>query len=264
MTSTLETAAADVQDRARQTYRQRTAAGSALSGRALGNMFGKSERWGRDRIAEVRQADGTRQDDDTRELHLAAALPDIERQPVAAETAETADVPAAELIAAEPKRQPKVAATATDETESLPVLRGAKAYALGGFLFGTLISIGANVLQAWLPVITHKPDLPPGWTPSVFQQGLAAVWPIALLFSIEILSRVSWRSGWQWKVTRYGGVIAAAVSAAVISYGHLFEVLRVFDYGAGAYVGPLAVDGLMIVSGFAMLSMADTRKQKQP
>jgi hypothetical protein len=250
MTSTLETAAADVQDRARQTYRQRTAAGSALSGRALGAMFSKSERWGRDRIAEVRAADDTRLDDDTRELEIAAALPAVERQPVAAETAVAAPIAAAEPVAAEPERQ--------------PVLKGAKAYALGGFLFGTLISIGANVLQAWLPVITHKPDLPPGWTPSVFQQGLAAVWPIALLFSIEILSRVSWRSGWQWKVTRYGGVIAAAVSAAVISYGHLFEVLRVFDYGAGAYVGPLAVDGLMIVSGFAMLSMADTRKQKQP
>jgi hypothetical protein len=95
MTSTLETAAADVQDRARQTYRQRVAADQTLTGRALGNMFGKSERWGRDRIAEVRTADDTRQDDDTRELEIAAALPAVERQPVAAETAVTAPITAA-------------------------------------------------------------------------------------------------------------------------------------------------------------------------
>jgi hypothetical protein len=91
MTSTLETAAADVQDRARQTYRQRTSAGSTLSGKALGNMYGKSERWGRDRIAEVRTAD-------TAELEIAAALPAVERQPVAAETAPIAA--AAEPVAA--------------------------------------------------------------------------------------------------------------------------------------------------------------------
>jgi hypothetical protein len=98
MTSTLETAAADVQDRARQTYRQRVAADQTLTGRALGNMFGKSERWGRDRIAEVRQADDTRQDDDTRELEIAAALPAVERQPVAAETAAVEPVAAVQIM----------------------------------------------------------------------------------------------------------------------------------------------------------------------
>jgi hypothetical protein len=50
------------------------------------------------------------------------------------------------------------------------------------------------------------------------------------------------------------------VGSAVISYGHLHEVLIAWDYGAlGAAVGPLVLDGLMVVSGFALLTMSRTR-----
>ncbi|WP_020667324.1 DUF2637 domain-containing protein [Amycolatopsis nigrescens] len=42
---------------ARETYRQSVAAEMPLSGRALGEMFSRSDRWGRDRIAEVRAQD---------------------------------------------------------------------------------------------------------------------------------------------------------------------------------------------------------------
>jgi len=46
--------AAALQEDARQTYRQSLAAEMPLSGKALGSMFDRGERWGRDRIAEVR------------------------------------------------------------------------------------------------------------------------------------------------------------------------------------------------------------------
>lgn len=43
-----------LQEEARHTYRQSLAAEMPLSGRKLGEMFGRSERWGRERIAEVK------------------------------------------------------------------------------------------------------------------------------------------------------------------------------------------------------------------
>jgi hypothetical protein len=51
------------------------------------------------------------------------------------------------------------------------------------------------------------------------------------------------------------------VGSAVISYGHLHEVLLAWDYGPlGAAVGPLVLDGLMVVSGFALLAMSRSRE----
>jgi hypothetical protein len=50
---------------------------------------------------------------------------------------------------------------------------------------------------------------------------------------------------------------AAAIGSAIISYGHLHEVLIAWDYGPlAAAVGPLVLDGLMVVSGFALLAMS--------
>src|SRR5690606_19012042 len=49
------TTATDVQEQAREVYRQSVAAEMPLTGRQLGEMFDRSERWGRDRIAEVKR-----------------------------------------------------------------------------------------------------------------------------------------------------------------------------------------------------------------
>ncbi|HEX2298454.1 MAG TPA: hypothetical protein VHH34_08045, partial [Pseudonocardiaceae bacterium] len=43
--------------------------------------------------------------------------------------------------------------------------------------------------------------------------------------------------------------------------GHLHELLLAWDYGPlGAAVGPLVLDGLMVVSGFALLAMSRPRE----
>src|SRR5690606_17612509 len=47
--------AVDVQEQAREVYRQSVAAELPVTGRQLGEMFDRSERWGRDRIAEVKR-----------------------------------------------------------------------------------------------------------------------------------------------------------------------------------------------------------------
>ncbi|WP_282783969.1 helix-turn-helix domain-containing protein [Nocardia sp. CC201C] len=136
-----------------------------------------------------------------------------------------------------------------------PGVTHGRVVAWAGFVFGSVTSIAANVLHAWLPA----PDMPPGWTPGIAPQIGAAIWPIGLLLSVEVLSRARWRRGGLWALARYGGAGTVALGSAVISYGHVRDVLLAWGYGPlGASVGPLTLDGLMVISGFALLSMTAT------
>ena len=58
--------AGDLRAAARDAYRASLAAGVLLSGAALGRQFDMSERWGRDRVAEVQRHDTTNRDNDDR------------------------------------------------------------------------------------------------------------------------------------------------------------------------------------------------------
>lgn len=128
-------------------------------------------------------------------------------------------------------------------------------FAWSGFAFGALVSVAANVLAARIAPEGAGPD----WTPSTAAQIGAAVWPLALLLSVEVLSRVHWPSEWWSKAIRYGGVVAVALFSAVISYQHIRDVLVSWGYpGLSAGVGPLVVDGLMVVCGYAMV-VGETR-----
>jgi hypothetical protein len=267
-------AAGDARESARDAWRRSVAMGEPLTGRELAKRFGRSERWGRDRVAEARRADGNGNGAPSRRRRArGTATPDLaadraagtanggtNRQdtvvPVPPETA-----PVAEAVPArEPARQPDGMPAAPDEvprgTDAAVLPAGARLVAWAGFLFGTVISVAANVLYAWLPSLTEGAAAP-GLAPQVG----AAVWPIALVISVEVLSRVPWRPGWAWQLARYGGAGVVAIGAAVISYGHLRGVLAAWGYGTtGAAVGPLVVDGLMTISGFALLAMGDHGK----
>ena len=132
---------------------------------------------------------------------------------------------------------------------------GGRLVAWVGFVFGSVMSVAANVLHTWLPLA----DEPPDWSPAVAAQIGAAVWPIGLLLSVEVLSRVRWPRGWQWTLARFAGTGAVALGSAIISYGHLRDVLLAWDYDPlAAAVGPLVLDGLMVISGFALLAIGRT------
>lgn len=133
---------------------------------------------------------------------------------------------------------------------------GGRAVAWTGFVFGSVMSVAANVLHTWLPA-SHQQT---GWSPGLAAQIGAAVWPIGLLLSIEVLSRVRWPQGWHWAFVRFGGAGAVALGSAVISYGHLRDVLLAWKYEPlAAAVGPLVLDGLMVISGFALLAASHTK-----
>ena len=130
---------------------------------------------------------------------------------------------------------------------------GGRLVAWTGFVFGSVMSIAANVLHAWLPA-GHEP---PGWSPGVAPQVGAAVWPIGLMLAVEALSRIRWPNRLGWGLARFGGAGAVAAGSAIISYGHLRDVLLAWSYGPlAAAVGPLVLDGLMVVCGFALLAMS--------
>lgn len=157
--------------------------------------------------------------------------------------------------ASEPPASPEEVTSAGQSVTSLSPA-GGMFVSWAGFVFGSVVSIAANVLAARIP----PGDAGANWSPSLVAQVGAAVWPIALLIAVEVLSRVQWPTGGLWRFARYGGVGLVAAGSGVISYGHIRQVLMTWGYsGLGAGVGPLVIDGLMVVSGFALLAKGSSK-----
>lgn len=126
-------------------------------------------------------------------------------------------------------------------------------YALSGFLLGSVESVAFNVLAAFITPTGYAFE---AWLSLVPALLGAAVWPVALLVSVEVLARVEWSRHWGWWVLRVSGIVAVALGSAVISYGHIHAVLEFWGYGwKEAAVGPLVIDGLMLISGFALYTI---------
>jgi hypothetical protein len=123
--------------------------------------------------------------------------------------------------------------------------RAARLVVWSAFLLGIAASIAANVAHAQ-----------PAWGPRI----AGAFVPLALLLAVECMSRPHWRrAGTWWGLARYGGTGLVALVAAVISYRHMAGLLeRYGEDTLNAHLGPLAVDGLMVVAGFALLAINDT------
>lgn len=163
-----------IQEQAREAYRASKAAELVLTGDALGRMYGRSGRWGRDRIAEVRAAE------------LAAELAALPRQSDGA------------------GGSPVVATAGSEDTVPLPSADRAAATALPWQPRGN--GVAAEVLpvaeQAMTVATAWQPDgdrgnaaaatpLPPGPPPSVgtvSDLGVATAatrlprsWPVLLL-----------------------------------------------------------------------------------
>lgn len=113
------------------------------------------------------------------------------------------------------------------------------------FATGAVVSIGANVL--------HALD---GDGPTDFGRLVAAGWaPVALLLVAELVARARQSGPW-WIITlRWSGTAVVAAVAAIVSYGHMRDLL--LSYGETALVAhllPLSVDGLLLVASLALAS----------
>lgn len=135
----------------------------------------------------------------------------------------------------------------------------AKIWATGAFLLGVGVSISANVAHTYYPspaVLKAAHKTAETWAPPVGAQMAAAFYPLALLLVVELLSRVDWPSTWGWHAARYGGTSLVAGVAAIVSYRHMAALLAAYgEDDLTAMIGPLAVDGLMVVASFALLAL---------
>ena len=125
-----------------------------------------------------------------------------------------------------------------------------------GAVLGGLVSIAANVAHSYVP----PAHMSAGWRPPIGDVVGAVFWPVALFVAIEILARIAWPRATRWVVVRFLGLLPVAVVAAIVSYGHLSGLLA--HYGESsltAHLGPLAVDGLMVMASSALMATAPGR-----
>lgn len=127
-----------------------------------------------------------------------------------------------------------------------------RAWAYLGAALGVALSITANILHSYVP-----PARSIGWRPHPGAIVFAGLWPVILLVAIEILARVTWREGWLYVALRFGGLVPLASVAALVSYRHLSGLLRFYgDDRLSAALGPLAIDGLMVMASAALIATA--------
>ena len=128
-----------------------------------------------------------------------------------------------------------------------------RAWPYAGLILGGGVSVAANIAHSYVP----PPAAAPGWAPSPGAVLLAAFWPAAVFVAVEIMARASWGAGRRWVLVRWGGLAPVALVAAVVSYRHLAGLLGYYgEDSVTIAIGPLAVDGLMIVSTGALLAMS--------
>jgi hypothetical protein len=130
-------------------------------------------------------------------------------------------------------------------------------WAYAGALLGGLVSIAANVAHSYVPPQHAAED----WQPQAGAVVGAVFWPVALFVAIEILARVAWPAGWRWAVLRFLGLLPVAAVAAIVSYRHLSGLLEFYgEDWLTVVIGPLAVDGLMVMATGALIATSRQRR----
>jgi len=106
---------------------------------------------------------------------------------------------------------------------------------------GVAASVAANILHA---------------NPNPISQAIAAWPPLALLITVELISRVPLDHR-VLAVARLAATTAIAGIAAYVSYWHMVGVAaRYGERGPSPYLLPLSVDGLIIVASISLVELA--------
>ncbi|MFY1596172.1 DUF2637 domain-containing protein [Micromonospora sp. WMMD737] len=181
--------------------------------------------------------------------------------PESAPVAEPAPTPAPPALVAEAAEQVTVVGHPGPNITTAPAATrsAGRGWAYVGVILGGVVSIAANVAHTYLP----KPPegAPAGWTPapdwspSPLAVAFSVFWPVALFVAVEILTRIPWGEGLRWFMARIVGVLPVALVAAVVSYRHLAGLLEHFgEDPLTVAIGPLAIDGLMVMASAALLA----------
>jgi Protein of unknown function (DUF2637) len=123
----------------------------------------------------------------------------------------------------------------------LPQLRRVRWAVRATLLLGVAASVAANILHA---------------EPNPVSQMIAAWPPLALLLTVELISRVPVHRR-ALAFVRLVATSAIAGIAAWVSYWHMAGVAsRYGESGASPYLMPLSVDGLVIVASVSLVELA--------
>ncbi len=116
-------------------------------------------------------------------------------------------------------------------------------------VLGVAASVAANVLHA---------------NPNPIAQAIAAWPPLALLLTVELVSRVPVHRGALALLRVLATVIIAGI-AAWVSYWHMVGVAgRYGETGASPYLLPLSVDGLIVVASICLVELAGRIREAEP
>jgi hypothetical protein len=132
-----------------------------------------------------------------------------------------------------------------------PASTSGRGWAYTGAISGGLVSIAANIAHSF--IAPHGASTQ--WSPDPGAVVGAIVWPVFLFIAVEILARVAWPHGLTWQLLRWGGMLPVALVAALVSYRHLSGLLAHYGEEKIVYLlGPIAVDGLMVMATGALLA----------
>ncbi|MBL8929155.1 MAG: hypothetical protein JNL54_03415 [Kineosporiaceae bacterium] len=127
---------------------------------------------------------------------------------------------------------------------------------VGAGLAGT-VSVGANVSHSFVP----PAGAPATWAPHAGAVIGSVFWPLAVVVSLEIMTRIDWPEGWRWIALRWLGLAPVSVGAAIVSYRHMSGLLTFYGEDViTATIGPLVVDGLMVLASGALLVAPSARR----
>jgi hypothetical protein len=133
-------------------------------------------------------------------------------------------------------------------------------WAYVGVALGLSASLAANYAHTNVP----PPGAPAEWSPSLGAVVLSLCWPVLLFVAVEVMVKTEWPQGGRWTAVRYLGLLPVAGVAAFVSYRHMSGLLEF--YGEDALVstiGPLAIDGLMIMATGALLATHHVNETEQ-
>lgn len=133
------------------------------------------------------------------------------------------------------------------------------AWAYFGTGLGGVASLVANVAHSFI-----KPEnAPQGWHPQTGAVVAAALYPVFLFVALEIFIKIEWPSKWWMWCIRVASLMPVALVAAVVSFQHMSSLLDSYgEHWVVCLVGPLAVDGLMVMAA-AATAVAKWTKQTQ-
>ncbi|GIJ69569.1 DUF2637 domain-containing protein [Virgisporangium ochraceum] len=116
-------------------------------------------------------------------------------------------------------------------------------------VLGVAASVAANILHA---------------DPNPIAQAIAAWPPLALLLTVELISRVPVHRR-SLAAVRLGATATIAGIAAWVSYWHMAGVAaRYGETGAAPYLLPLSVDGLVVVASVSLVELAGRLRSASP